>query len=86
LVQDARALVENAGRLSSEAQGAVGTAHGTVGSLREDTLPRVNALAESVERGAQRVGRLALQLDRDPQSALFGRRPGRPGPGEPGFQ
>jgi phospholipid/cholesterol/gamma-HCH transport system substrate-binding protein len=54
--------------------------------VRDDTLPRVNALAESVERSAQRVGRLALQLDREPQSAIFGRKPGRPGPGEPGFQ
>jgi len=26
------------------------------------------------------------QLDRNPQSAIFGRKPGRPGPGEPGFQ
>jgi phospholipid/cholesterol/gamma-HCH transport system substrate-binding protein len=64
----------------------VGTAHGAVGSVRDDTLPRFNALAESVERSAQRVGRLALQLDRDPQSAIFGRKPGRPGPGEEGFK
>lgn len=93
LVKNARELVGQAGKLSNEAQGAVSTAQSAVstaqsavGALRDDTLPRVNALAESVERGAQRVGRLALQLDRDPQSALFGRRPGRPGPGEPGFQ
>jgi len=79
LVKDARTLVDGMGKLAGEA-------HGTTGSLREDTLPRYNALAESVERSAQRVGRLALQLDRDPQSALFGRKPGRPGPGEPGFQ
>ena len=79
LVRDARTLLDGVGKLAGEA-------HGTAGSLREDTLPRYNALAESVERSAQRVGRLALQLDRDPQSALFGRKPGRPGPGEPGFQ
>ena len=79
LVKEARALVDNVGRLSAEASGATG-------SVREDTLPRFNALAESVERSAQRVGRLALQLDRDPQSAIFGRKPGRPGPGEQGFQ
>jgi phospholipid/cholesterol/gamma-HCH transport system substrate-binding protein len=79
LVKDARELVGQVGRLSEEA-------HGTAGSVREDTLPRVNALAESVERSAQRVGRLALQLDREPQSAIFGRKPGKPGPGEPGFQ
>ena len=79
LVKEARALVDNVGRLSTEASGATG-------SVREDTLPRFNALADSVERSAQRVGRLALQLDRDPQSAIFGRKPGRPGPGEAGFQ
>ncbi len=79
LVKDARELVGQVGKLSDQA-------HGTTGSVREDTLPRVNALAESVDRSAQRVGRLALQLDRDPQSAIFGRKPGKPGPGEPGFQ
>jgi phospholipid/cholesterol/gamma-HCH transport system substrate-binding protein len=79
LVKDGRDLAAQIGRLSAEAQGAAGT-------VREDTLPRVNALAESVDRAAQQVGRLALQLDREPQSAIFGRRPGRPGPGEPGFQ
>ena len=79
LVKDARELVGQVGKLSHEAGGATST-------VRDDTLPRVNALAESVERGAQRVGRLALQLDRDPQSAVFGRKPGKPGPGEPGFQ
>jgi phospholipid/cholesterol/gamma-HCH transport system substrate-binding protein len=86
LVRDARELVGQVGKLSAEAQGVAGTAQGAVGAVRDDTLPRVNALAESVDRGAQRVGRLALQLDRDPQSAIFGRKPGRPGPGEPGFQ
>jgi phospholipid/cholesterol/gamma-HCH transport system substrate-binding protein len=79
LVKDGRALVARVDSLSMEAQG-------TAGDVRADTLPRVNALAESVDRSAQQVGRLALQLDRDPQSAIFGRRPGRPGPGEPGFQ
>jgi phospholipid/cholesterol/gamma-HCH transport system substrate-binding protein len=71
--------VSEAGKLSGEATT-------TTGSVREDTLPRLNALADSVDRSAQHVGRLALQLDRNPQSAIFGRRPGRPGPGEPGFQ
>jgi len=79
LARDARALVSEAGKLSGEATT-------TTGSVREDTLPRLNALADSVDRSAQHVGRLALQLDRNPQSAIFGRRPGRPGPGEPGFQ
>jgi phospholipid/cholesterol/gamma-HCH transport system substrate-binding protein len=79
LVKDARSLAGEVSRLSNDAGS-------TTGAVRDDTLPRVNALAESVERSAQRVGRLALQLDREPQSAIFGRKPGRPGPGEPGFQ
>jgi phospholipid/cholesterol/gamma-HCH transport system substrate-binding protein len=79
LVKEGRELVAQVNRLSAEAQGAAG-------SVREDTLPRINALADSVDRASQQVGRLALQLDREPQSAIFGRKPGRPGPGEPGFQ
>ena len=79
LVKDARALAGEVGRMSNEAGSATG-------SVRDETLPRVNALAESVERSSQRVGHLAQQLEREPQSALFGRKPGRPGPGEPGFQ
>ncbi len=78
LAQDARGLVAQIGRLSAEAQAGAG-------AVREDTLPRVNALADTVERGAQRVGRLAAELDRQPDSLLWGRKPSRPGPGEPGF-
>ena len=79
LVKEARELVEKVGKLSAEAQGAAGV-------LCEDTLPGVNAAAESVERGAQRVGRLAAEIESQPDGLLWGRRPARPGPGEPGFQ
>ncbi len=80
LVKDARELVGQVGKLSNEA-------HSTAGALREDTLPRVNALAESVERGAQRVGRMAAEIDRQPESLIWGKKPvSRPGPGEKGFE
>ncbi len=79
LVRDTRELVGQIGRLSAEAQS-------TAGALREETLPRVNALAESVERSAQRVGRLAADLDRQPESVIWGRPALRPGPGESGFE
>jgi phospholipid/cholesterol/gamma-HCH transport system substrate-binding protein len=79
LAADTRALVDRVGRLSDESAGAAG-------ELRSETLPRVNALAESVERGAERVGRLADSLERRPESLLWGRGTQRPGPGEPGFQ
>lgn len=79
LVKDAREMAAQVSRFSSEAAS-------TAAAVREETLPRVHSLAGQVERDSQRVGSLALQLDRDPQSAIFGRRPRRPGPGEPGFQ
>jgi len=86
LTRETQALVKDARTLAGEVTRLSNDAGSTTGAVRDDTLPRVNALAESVERSAQRVGRLALQLDREPQSAIFGRKPGRPGPGEPGFQ
>jgi len=79
LVKDAREMAGKVSRLSDEAASAAV-------AVREETLPRINSLAESVERDSQRFGRLSLQLDREPQSVIFGRKPGRPGPGEPGFQ
>jgi len=79
LVKDARDMAGRVGRLSDEAASAAV-------ALREETLPRINSLAEGVERDSERFGRLSLQLDREPQSVIFGRKPGRPGPGEPGFQ
>jgi phospholipid/cholesterol/gamma-HCH transport system substrate-binding protein len=79
LVKDARELVDRLGKLSAEAHGAAST-------LREETLPGIHAAAESVERGAQRIGRLAAEIEAQPNSVLWGRPAGRPGPGEPGFQ
>ena len=79
LVKEGRDVVAQVGRLSAEVHGAAGT-------VREDSLPRVNALTESLDRTSQRFGHLSLQLDRDPQSLIYGRKPGRPGPGEPGFK
>jgi len=79
LVKEGREVAAQVGRLSVEVHGAAGT-------VREDSLPRVNALTESLDRTSQRFGHLSLQLDRDPQSLIYGRKPGRPGPGEPGFK
>ena len=87
LIKDARELVAQVGKLSNEANSTVGTARSAVGALRDDTLPRVNALAESVERGAARVGRMAAEIDRQPESLIWGKKPVvRPGPGEKGFE
>jgi phospholipid/cholesterol/gamma-HCH transport system substrate-binding protein len=79
LAQEARAVVGQMGALSGEAQG-------TATSMRETTLPQVGALAESMERSAVRFGKLAYELERQPDSVIWGKKPARPGPGEQGFQ
>jgi phospholipid/cholesterol/gamma-HCH transport system substrate-binding protein len=86
LTRETRELVKDAREMAGQVSRFSGEAAGTAAAVREETLPRVNSLSEQLERDSQKVGRLALQLDRDPQSAIFGRKPGRPGPGEPGFQ
>jgi len=87
LTRDTRQLVKDAREMASQVSRLSGEATSTVVAVREDTLPRVNSLAEEVERDSQRVGRFALQLDRDPQSLILGKKPStRPGPGEAGFQ
>jgi phospholipid/cholesterol/gamma-HCH transport system substrate-binding protein len=79
MIVEARRLAESVSRLSEEARGAAG-------DIRDETLPRAHVLAESVAQGANRVGRLAYELERRPQSVLWGRPGVRPGPGEPGFE
>ena len=79
LAQDSRSLVAQISKLSVDAQG-------TASSLRDGTLPKVDALAESVERSATRFGRLSYELSSQPDSVLWGRRAAAPGPGEPGFK
>lgn len=78
-IDEARRMMGQVNQLSGEAQA-------TAGSVRSDTLPRVNALAESMERSADRIGRLAAELERRPASVVWGRSSGPPGPDEPGFQ
>ncbi len=86
LARDARQLAADSRRLVERVERLAGEANDTAGAMRQETLPRVNALADSVERGAGRVGRLAYELERRPESLLWGRPAARPGPGEAGFE
>ncbi len=79
LARDTRKLVGQMEAVSGEAQGAAA-------SVRDTTLPQVGALADSMQKSAVRFGKLSYELERQPESLLWGRKPGRPGPGEPGFQ
>lgn len=86
LVGDLRQLATEVGELAAQARELVGEIGQLSHNIKGDTLPQVGAFAESADRSARRIGSLADDLSRNPDSVLWGRKPGRPGPGEPGFQ
>ncbi len=53
--------------------------------ITDSTLPKVNQLVEQLGQDTQDFHRLMLQIEREPQSLVFGRQQPQPGPGEPGF-
>ena len=57
-----------------------------VDSFATETLPRINILADELARTSRSLERLANSLKEQPQSLVFGRKPGAPGPGETGFE
>ena len=54
--------------------------------ITDSTLPKVNQLVEQLGQDTQDFHRLMLQIEREPQSLVFGRQRPQPGPGEPGFE
>lgn len=53
--------------------------------VQYDTLPRFNALADSVGDASRQLKDVAGELGRNPRSLLFGSPGAAPGPGEAGF-
>ena len=53
--------------------------------ITDSTLPSVNQLVEQLGQDSQDFHRLVQQIEREPQSLVFGRQRPQPGPGEPGF-
>jgi len=86
LVGDLRQLAAEVGKLATQARELVAEIGQISGQVQGDTLPQFGAFAESADRSAKRIGSFADDLSRNPDSLLWGRRTGRPGPGEPGFQ
>lgn len=54
-------------------------------SFNGATLPRLNRVADEASLTMRRLGRVADNLNDNPQSLLFGRGAAEPGPGEAGF-
>jgi len=54
-------------------------------AMLAETLPRLNQLADELQRTARGIERTLNDLDEQPHSLIFGRNPLPPGPGEAGF-
>jgi phospholipid/cholesterol/gamma-HCH transport system substrate-binding protein len=54
-------------------------------SVASESLPRINMLVEELTRTSRGLERLVGDVKEQPQSLVFGRKPGPPGPGEQGF-
>ena len=80
--QDSRQVLANI-RSLSEKLDTISTALST--EITESTLPKVNDLVEQLTRDSRDFRRLIHQVEREPQSLVFGRTQPLPGPGEPGF-
>ncbi|HZP93376.1 MAG TPA: MlaD family protein [Burkholderiales bacterium] len=70
-----RALSENLDRATAEISS----------EITETTLPKINTLVDQLTRDSRDLRQVLLQVEREPQSLLFGRPATAPGPGEPGF-
>ena len=82
VVEDSRKVLANMRQLSEKLD-KLGTEISS--EITDSTLPKVNQLVEQLGQDTQDFHRLMLQIEREPQSLVFGRQRPQPGPGEPGF-
>ena len=73
-------------RVAGSAEKAGTSVAALVDSVSTETVPRINSLADELARTSRSLDRLATSLKEQPQSLIFGRKSGTPGPGEPGFE
>jgi phospholipid/cholesterol/gamma-HCH transport system substrate-binding protein len=73
-------------RVATSAEKAGGAVNALANSVASETLPRINDLADGLARTSRSLDRLASSLKEQPQSLVFGRKAGAPGPGEAGFE
>ncbi len=82
LLDDSRTVLANMRHLSDKLD-KLGTEISS--EITDSTLPKVDQLIEQLGQDTQAFHRLMLQIEREPQSLVFGRQRPQPGPGEPGF-
>jgi phospholipid/cholesterol/gamma-HCH transport system substrate-binding protein len=73
-------------RVAGSAEKAGTSISAAAGAVSSESLPRINLLVEELTRTTRGLDRLVGDLKEQPQSLVFGRKPGPPGPGEQGFE
>ena len=79
---EARALVARLQAVSDKLDATLGEPGGGQG---RGLLPRVDDLTRDLSISARQLSRVLQMIEESPQSLIFGRPDGVPGPGEPGF-
>lgn len=69
-----------------QASGALSQLRRSAAQLQSSTLPQINQMIESISQASRTFTATAQELERAPQSFLFGAPSVRPGPGEAGFE
>ncbi len=69
----------------NEIEAGASEVRSTVRAVNDDTVPRLNALADDLRRETRALDRLLGTLNDSPSSGVFGAPTRSPGPGEPGF-
>lgn len=91
--RDADTLLVNlrapGGPLDALSDGARSTGHAARdldAALLQETLPRIDLLAERLTRASDSLNQTLQRIHNEPQSLIFGLPAPAPGPGEPGFR
>ncbi|MGZ5147500.1 MAG: MlaD family protein [Burkholderiales bacterium] len=80
------ARMEAIDRVAASADKAGASIGALADSVSSESLPRINTLVEELTRTTRGLDRFVADVKERPQSLIFGRKPGSPGPGERGFE
>jgi phospholipid/cholesterol/gamma-HCH transport system substrate-binding protein len=86
LAGDLRSLTKEALALSNKVGTVAESGNTAADSFAKSTLPKVNQLVNELHATTEQVKKLAITLEKNPQSILLGPEPQLPGPGEPGYE
>ncbi len=86
LAGDLRNLSKETSELSKKAGTVADSGNEAASSFGRKTLPKINELINEMRATSEQVKKLALALERNPQSVLLGPQQQTPGPGEPGYE